>query len=218
MSEASERFRGTHAYLVGDSENPNRLYLVRHGEVASVGRLYGQIDVALSERGREQSRALIGRLRSYTIDAVYSSDLQRALWAAELIAADRGLTVNVRRELRERMFGAWQGKTWEEIRAMSPDLLERYRRDFLSVVPPGGGETYEDVRKRVLPVVREMVGDGEGRHVLAVCHAGVIRVILAEALGMPLANIFRIILDPASLSIIEYHPNGRQVVRLINGR
>jgi len=218
VSEASEQFRATYGHLVGNSENPNRLLLIRHGEVTMVGRPYGQLDVPLSEEGREQSRTLVERLRPYRIDAVYSSDLARARWAAELIAADRGLRVEVRRELRERRFGDWQGKTWDEIKAAWPDLFERYRNDFLSVAAPGGGETYLQVRDRVMPLVGEMVGDGEGRQVAAVAHAGLMRVILAEALGMPLANLFRIWLDPASLSIVEYHPNGRQVVRLINGK
>jgi len=217
LSEANERFRGTYGYLVGDSPNPNRLFLVRHGEVEMVGRLYGQMDVALSERGRRQSLELVERLRPYPLDAVYSSDLGRALFAAELVAADRGLEVRVRPALRERFFGDWQGKTWDEIEAISPELFQSYKRDFLSVHPPGGGETYREVRERVLPVVEEMVGAGEGRNVLAVAHAGVIRVILAEALGMPLRNLFRIALDPVGLSLVEYHPNGRKVVRLVNG-
>ena len=217
MNETGERFRGTYGYLVGDSETPNRLLLVRHGEVEMAGRLYGQMDVALSERGREQSRALVERLRPHRIDAVYSSDLERARWAAGLIAEDRGLTVQVRPGLRERFFGAWQGKTWEEIRATSPEPFERYMRDFTSIVPPGDGETYDKVRARVLPIVREMVGQGDGRQVVAIVHAGVIRVILAEALGMPLQNLFHIYIDPGGVSVIEYHPNGRQVVRLVNG-
>jgi broad specificity phosphatase PhoE len=186
--------------------------------VETTGSLYGQIDVPLSERGRAQSRELVQRLRPYRIDAVYASDLERSRWAAELIAADRGLGVEVRPTLRERMFGDWQGKSWDEIGAMSPDLLERYKRDFLSVRPPGGGETYRDVRDRVMPLIGEIVETAEeGHHFAIVAHAGVNRVILAEALGMPLANMFRIYLDPISLNIVDFHPNGRQVVRLVNG-
>jgi alpha-ribazole phosphatase len=202
---------------VGDSEKPNRLLLARHGEVTTVGQLYGQLDVPLSDRGREQSVALRERLRAYRLDAVYASDLERTRWAADLIAHERGLVVHERAALRERMFGDWQGKTWEEIQEMSPVEYEAYRRDFLTAVVPGGGETYVNVRDRVMPVVHEMVGEGEGRHVLLIGHAGVLRVILAEALGMPLRNIFRIELDYTNLSIIDFHPNGRQVVKVING-
>ena len=217
MNDASARFQGTYGYLVGDSEHPSRLFLARHGEVATVGVLYGQMDVPLSERGRTQSLALAERLRPYRLDAIYASDLERARWGAEQIAADRGLIVQIRPALRERMFGAWQGKTWAEIQALSPEHYEAYRRDFLTATIPGGGETYVDVRDRVMPVVEEMTGGGDGRHALLIAHAGVLRVILAETLGMPLRHIFRIELDYMNLSIIDAHPNGRRVVKMING-
>lgn len=213
----SESFRGTYSYIIGDSETPNRLLLVRHGEVTTVGQLYGQLDVPLSERGLEQSRGLVDRLREYKIDAVICSDLQRVRYPAELVAGDRGLEVDVRLELRERMFGEWQGLTWDEIAQDSPEAFQQYMDDFLTAKIPGDGESYFQVRDRVMPVIQESMNGGEGRTVLMIGHAGVIRVILAEALEMSLRNIFRVTLDYVGLSIVEYHPNGRQTVRLING-
>ena len=86
-----------------------QLILVRHGETAwNTKRLVqGQGDPPLSAEGKKQVEMLSERFRTYPVNAIYSSDLKRALQTAEKIAAVTGLSVNPSRDIRELCFGDW---------------------------------------------------------------------------------------------------------------
>src|SRR5690606_1687766 len=88
-------------------KTPTHLYLIRHGEPDECHKdcYYGQLDVELGEKGRAQSRAVAERLASVPFSAIYSSDLQRATYLAELLAEPRGLPVRQLAVFRERNMG-----------------------------------------------------------------------------------------------------------------
>jgi broad specificity phosphatase PhoE len=88
-----------------------RVYLVRHGETEwnATRKVQGHSDVSLSEKGREQARLLSKRLASEKFDCFYSSDLDRAVETARILAAPHNLDVNVTSDLRELNFGTWEG-------------------------------------------------------------------------------------------------------------
>src|SRR5215510_13724071 len=92
--------------------SPLRLYLIRHGEIesAAIGKLIGQTDVALSARGEGQAHFLAKKLSTHRLDALYSSDLQRACRTAEIIAEQNQAWVQPSAVWREINMGAWEGR------------------------------------------------------------------------------------------------------------
>ena len=117
------------------------LYVVRHGEPALRGVMLGRTDPPLSEAGREQMRHV--RL---SVRTVFSSPLKRALESAELLAG--GAEIVVLENLSEIALGAWDGKTWDEIEAMYPELSRSKLEHWTAVTPPDG-EPWSDFERRV---------------------------------------------------------------------
>jgi broad specificity phosphatase PhoE len=195
-----------------------RVYLMRHGEVANGGekRYNGHIDVDITEKGVEQMRRLAGLLQEKPVKAVYSSDLIRSVKGARIISERLGLIHTTVRELRERSVGKWEGLTAEEIRQRYPEEFAAWRSDLLNYRPPEG-ECLQDVRDRILPEYQKIVSRHPGEEIAMLLHGGVNRVILAEALGLPPVNLFRIDQAFGALNIIDHYLDGMTVVKLLNG-
>jgi len=195
-----------------------RVYLMRHGEVANGGekRYNGHIDVDITATGVEQMHRLAGMLTEKSISAVYSSDLIRSLKGAEIISTRVGAVNTPLRELRERSVGIWEGLTADEIRQRYPEEYRAWRADLLNYRPPAG-ECLIDVKERVLPVFKRLVASHPDQEIGMLLHGGVNRVILADALGMDMMNLFRIDQAFGALNIIDYHEDGIAVVNLVNG-
>jgi broad specificity phosphatase PhoE len=143
------------------------LLLARHGETDwnREGRWQGWADPPLNDTGRAQARTLAEQLRATPFDAVYSSDLRRALETAEILAAPHGVPVGVDRDLREIDVGSWSGLTRAEIAERFPD---GQRPD---------GETHEQQAVRVRRAVTRIARDHPGGRILVVGHGGTIRSI-----------------------------------------
>jgi broad specificity phosphatase PhoE len=192
-----------------------RVVLMRHAAVAEAGSFLGQRDVALSAVGRRQLRSLGRRLSKYEIQAIYSSDLQRARSTAVAAARRLGLDVEIRKGLREMCFGNWEGLSWRQIVRRFPGLARRWQQRFPYQVVLGA-ERFEQFLRRVRRVLRDIVSRNIGRCVLVVSHAGVIRAALASALGIPARNAFRLAQDWCAVNVVEYFDKGA-MVRCING-
>jgi len=197
---------------------PTKVYLMRHGEVANGGekRYNGHIDVDITGNGVQQMHRLAGLLEGKNISAVYSSDLLRSTKGADIIAQRIGKSYTPLRELRERSVGAWEGLTAEEIKARFPAEYLLWRADLLNYRPPGG-ECLLDVKDRILPVFRNLVSSHPDQEIAMLLHGGVNRVILADALGLDMMNLFRVDQAYGALNIIDYFDDGMAVVRLLNG-
>jgi broad specificity phosphatase PhoE len=191
---------------------------MRHGEVANGGerRYNGHIDVDITGNGVEQMHRLAGLLEGKNVAAVYSSDLIRSTKGADIISRRIGISFIPLRELRERSVGAWEGLTAEEIKAHFPDEYLLWRHDLLNYRPPGG-ECLHDVKDRILPVYRNLVAKHPDQEIALLLHGGVNRVILADALGLDMMNLFRIDQAFGALNIIDYFDDGMAVVELMNG-
>jgi len=194
------------------------VYLARHGEVlhAVEGRFFGHTDVALAPAGLAQARALAERLGAEPIEAVYASDLLRAQQSAAPLAAARGLGAVVVPPLREMAMGRWEGLTFAEIRAREPEMCDRWLADPVTVPFPDG-ESLTDLRARAVPALRTLVARHAGRRIAVIAHGGTNRVILGEALGLPLGNVLRLAQDYAAWSLIEYRGDAA-VVHAVNQR
>jgi probable phosphoglycerate mutase len=163
------------------------LVLVRHGETAwnREGRFQGHTDIALSEIGRGQARALRTRLEAshpHLYDdaqtAVMTSDLRRAQETAELAFGMAGRTLYVRRELREFCYGSFEGLTRREIDERFPGAMAAWLHGDPEFAVDGG-ESRAEVHARVHGAVRGFLADVPHRHVVIVAHGGVMRQLLA---------------------------------------
>lgn len=194
-----------------------RLFLVRHGELvtSSEWRYVGHRDVPLSDEGRVQMRDLAARLQDVPIDAVYCSDLGRAVESARLLVDGRGLVPAACPEFREIDIGRWEGLTLEEILDRFPDEFGARSRDIASY-RIAGGESFADVCARALPRLERLLAEHAGGSVLLVAHGGLNRVVLCEALGLGLDSVIKIEQSYACLNIIDYFDGG-PVVQLMNG-
>jgi alpha-ribazole phosphatase/probable phosphoglycerate mutase len=200
------------------ASSPTRLYLMRHGQVQGheEKRYNGQGEVPLTPVGIRQFEVLAERLRPLPLTAVYSSDLTRCREGARRIASEHGLTPVTTPELREICMGEWEGTTWAELQARDPRGWQARLADPLHFRVPGG-ENLLDVVARIRPVLARIVRDHPGEAVAMVAHGGVNRLILLDALGAPLDRLFRLEQDFGCLNIVDLHPDGTRLVRLVNG-
>jgi alpha-ribazole phosphatase len=186
-----------------------RMILLRHGEpeASARGRCYGELDVGLSPEGRAQA----SRIRLDPVDIVYSSPRQRALETARIVCP---LPPTVEPALREIDFGRFEGLTYDEAAALEPALYETWMARPTEVTFPGG-ESWPLVRDRVRQFAARVRRQHEGQSVLIVAHGGPLRALLAEALGLPDAHIFRIDQSFAGISVIDWYGD-TPLVRRVN--
>lgn len=211
-----------------------RILAIRHGETPwNVDtRIQGQLDIGLNDTGRWQAERAAQALAQENIAAIYSSDLQRALDTAQAIAdavdshqapSDGAhthgtsppgpLQVRTHRDLRERHFGHFQGKTWAEIETTWPDeaRLWRQRDPHWS---PREGESLLQLRERIARCVDELARHHLGEQIVLVAHGGVMDVLYRLATGQSTqaprtwhlgnAAINRLLWTPQGLSLIGW--------------
>lgn len=167
------------------------ILLARHGESDwnRSKRWQGFADRPLTDLGRRQAFELAARLDQTELNAVYSSDLQRARETAEIVARTKGLTVETVTDLREVDVGSWSGLTRAEAEARFP---EEYRRWLQGGEGWKDGETYDELGKRVIRAIQRIAQAHDGQRVLVVAHGGTIRAIHAAALGVDVHTYRRI--------------------------
>jgi alpha-ribazole phosphatase len=194
------------------------LWLLRHPEpeASARGRCYGSLDVALSPDGIRQARSVAGRLAQEIFTAIYTSPRQRCTQAAQILAAGRTCPVETMAALRELDFGEFEGRTYDEIAATYPDLYQQWMERPTETQFPGG-ESLLDMRTRVIAATRELRSRHTGQSIALVTHGGVIRIILADSLGVDTANIFRIGQRYGAINAIRYFDQ-TPMVDLVNAQ
>jgi len=190
--------------------------LVRHGETPlSVERRFsGSGDPDLSERGLAQARATADRLASMNVDVVVTSPRSRARATAEAIADALGGELVVDDAIAETDFGEWEGYTFGEIRERWPNEMSAWLASP-DVAPPGG-ESFTATFARVEKWRQRLVAERAEQTFVVVSHVTPIKALLRSALDAPPNALFRIHLDPASVSTIDWYADGAGVVRLVN--
>jgi broad specificity phosphatase PhoE len=196
-----------------------RLYLVRHGETLANReyRYIGTRDDPLNSHGETQTIQLAEALSGFPIEAVYSSPLQRTYHTALPIATRRNLEVQRVDDLRECDFGIWEGMSRAEVLERSPEDSQRLREwEHNTSVAPPGGESFEALQQRVVTAVEHLAQAHPDQAIVLVSHVGPIKVLLGAALGAPLSSAFRIFLDPATISVVDWRDAAYATVRLVN--
>jgi probable phosphoglycerate mutase len=192
-----------------------RFVLVRHGstEHSAAGRLSGRNGLPLNEVGRAQAASLAARAFD-GIRALVSSPLPRAVQTAESIAAAQGMAVEVVDGFTETDFGVWEGLTIKEALEADAALVGKWH-DSPDVAPPGG-ESFTEVGVRVALARDSLIARYPDSSVIVVTHVTPIKLLVCSALDAPSAALFRLHLDTASVSIIDYFADGNVSVRLVN--
>lgn len=205
MKEASEFIR---EYL---KSAPSSKYL---SYLKDIHATTGDCDKAEKRESTESVSALQG-IMPPGLEAVYTSDLSRAVRSAQVIAEPFGLLPVETPDFRERNFGVWEGMAFTEIKEKYPKEFESWANNPLKYSPIGGESTAR-VKDRVLPSLTRILGRHKGKNIAVVAHGGVNRIILCHFLGIPLENIFRIEQGYAAVNIIEFWGK-YPVVKLLNG-
>ena len=194
----------------------SRLFLVRHGitEFNSTRRFAGHSDVELSAAGYSQVERLRDRLADEKIDAVYSSDLKRAISTAEVISSKHEVEILSCSELREINYGDAEGLTFEELGYRHPELAESITNFSLELSFPGG-ESFKEFIARTCQFLDRLNEHAREETILIVSHGGALRTLVCALLGIDQSHWRKFRFDNASLSIVETHPRGA-IISLLN--
>ncbi len=191
--------------------------LLRHGRTTANagGVLAGWTPgVQLDDRGQEQARGVAARLAPVPLAAVVSSPLERCRQTAEAVVADRELTVQTDDRLGEARYGDWTGRPIKEL-VKEPLWKVVQQHPSAAVFPGPEGEGLAQTQVRAVAAVREWNAKlGAGAVWLACSHGDVIKAIVADALGLHLDLFQRIVVDPASISVITYTETRPFVIRV----
>jgi alpha-ribazole phosphatase len=182
-----------------------RLDLLRHGETELGGGLRGSLDDALTEKGWAQMRAAV--VAGGPWDRLVSSPLQRcARFAAEL-GEQLNLPVQLDKDLQELHFGAWEGQSAAALMETDAEALGRFWADPYAFTPPQG-EPVSAFAARVLGAVARLQQACAGERVLLISHGGVMRLLLAQARGLPREQLLNVEVAHASLFALTVAADG----------
>lgn len=183
--------------------------LMRHGEPVGGRKYRGQMNDPLSDKGWAQMREAVGDHCPWQI--VVSSPLLRCAEFSRELAGRHQLPLVIDHRLTELGFGAWEGRTADELIAENPDILMKFRSDPITHAPPGA-EPLAAFQRRILAAWDVMIETHRGKNVLVVTHAGVIRMLVAHVLNIPLTHVFRLQVFSASISRIRVEQDGGQIL------
>lgn len=189
-------------------------FLIRHASCAGLGQtLWGRTPgVCLNETGKTEAQRLAERLRGITLQAIYSSPLERALETAETIARIMKLEVNRNSAFNEVDFGHWTGKSFETL--SSDERWQRFNSDRSTTRIPGG-ESFLEVQTRIVTDLERISAQRKHERVAIVSHADVIKAAVGYFTATPIDLLQRIEISPCSVSIVAID-NGTARLLTIN--
>ena len=189
--------------------------LIRHGMTDAVGTVMtGRAPgLLLNGAGVQHVATLPQRLAAVPIDAVFASPLERTVATAQVLAAARGLEVQLEPRITEIDYGAWTGRRYA---AMAADPTWQLYNSVRSVSRPPDGELLLDVQQRAVTALLDMHARHPGQTVAVVSHGDVLRAILQYFLGMPIDFVLRLELSPGRISVLQIGAGTPRVLQ-VNG-
>ena len=172
------------------------LDLLRHGETTSGGGFRGRLDDELTETGWQQLRQAVALGGAW--QRIVSSPLKRCAHFAIELAERQKLALEFEPAFAELDFGEWEGRTAAQLMVDQSDELGRFWNDPYGFTPPGG-EPLLDFEARVLTALERLADRCEGERVLLITHGGVMRLLLAEARGLPRERLLQVEVGHGSL-------------------
>jgi alpha-ribazole phosphatase len=188
-----------------------QLDLLRHGETELGGGLRGSLDDALTETGWAQMRAAVPSQGPW--DRLVSSPLQRCARFAHELGERLALPVTLEKDLQELHFGAWEGQSAAELMKTDAQALGLFWADPYSFTPPEG-EPVAEFSARVLAAVARLQVAYAGERVLLISHGGVMRLLLAQARGLPREQLLGVEVGYGALFSLSVDADGvlREVI------
>lgn len=191
-----------------------RIIAIRHGETSwnVDARIQGHLDIPLNDIGLWQAQRAGAALAGESLDAIYSSDLQRALVTAQAISHSTQCPVRPDTGLRERCFGSFEGRTFQDIEAENPEQALRWRKRDPDFVPEGGGESLNMLRGRIQHTVDRLAAQYLGGQIALVAHGGVMDILyrLATRQGLQAPRTWE--LGNAAINRLLWTPEGLTLV------
>lgn len=178
-----------------------RIYLLRHGEIDSLGKMIGQTDLPLNTRGREQYQAIANFLSKKAISALYHSPLRRCAEGAQIIGNSCNTPPQAEPLLSEINLGLWDGMKKSDIQQRYPQGFTERAHDWAGFRPPQG-ESFSDLQQRAWQGIEKCINHQQ-QNIAIISHAGVNRCLLATILGKPLADLFSIKQDYGCINTLE---------------
>lgn len=176
-------------------------FLIRHASCNGLGQtLWGRTSgICLNENGEMQAQRLADRFQNMTLDAIYSSPLERALQTAEVLARKMKLEVKQSAAANEINFGDWTGKSFDELSSQ-----ERWRRfnSHRSMTTIPGGESFLEVQNRIVKEIDTLALQHGNARIAIVSHADVIRAAVAYFSATPIDLMQRFEISPCSVSVV----------------
>ncbi|MFZ1400625.1 MAG: MSMEG_4193 family putative phosphomutase [Candidatus Promineifilaceae bacterium] len=193
------------------------ILLVRHGENDWVKkhRLAGWIEgIHLNENGRLQAAAAAERISRLPVKALYSSPVLRCRETAEYIATSQNLPITTLEAVGEVRYGQWEGKKIKKLAKKKEWFTVQF---FPSRMKFPGGEALRQVQARGIEALEALAEQHDEKDtVVVVSHADLIKLVLAHYLGVHIDLFQRIVISPASVSVLHLAPNGLVRVGRIN--
>jgi probable phosphomutase (TIGR03848 family) len=191
------------------------LLLVRHATTPATGKRLGgwTPGVHLDEAGERQAAATAERLAHLPVTAVYASPLERTQETAKVIARAHGLRVRTRKDLGEVDYGEWTDRPLGQLRRRKQWAVVQATPSRMTFP---GGESIRGAQARAVDATEELAEAHPGETVVAVSHADIIKAVLAHHLGMPLDSFQRLVVAPASVSVVHLPRGGHPLVTTIN--
>ena len=192
-----------------------RLLLIRHAPTPDTGkRLTGRLPgVSLGGDGRRLAEDLAERLSDVELSAVYASPIERTWETAEIVARPHGLSPVREDGLIEVDFGDWSGRTFKQLTRLK--LWQTVKTTPSRVTFPGG-ESMADMQRRGVATCERLAAAAPKRTLALVSHADVIKAIISHYLGQPFDPFQRIVISPASVSVIDLPTDGPPAVVAVN--
>lgn len=182
------------------------LDLLRHGETELGGGLRGSLDDALTATGWAQMRTAV--LQQGPWDRLVSSPLQRCARFAEELGERLNLPVSLEPDLQELHFGAWEGQSAAALMETDAEGLGLFWADPYGFTPPDG-EPVSDFSHRVLGAVVRLHQAYAGQRVLLISHGGVMRLLLAQARGLPREQLLNVEVGHGGLFRLQVTAGGQ---------
>ena len=192
-----------------------RIVAIRHGETAwnAAHRLQGHMNIPLNDQGRAQARAAAQALTDdgsdgSAIAAVYASDLARAFETGRAVAEASHAPITAVRDLRERSFGDWEGRSYADLSVEFPDQAERWRKRDPEWSPPGAAENLLQFRERISRTVQDLAARHLGDQIVIVTHGGVLDALYRLAAGLDIQAPRTWQLGNAAINRLLWTPEG----------
>ncbi|MEO2105408.1 MAG: histidine phosphatase family protein [Actinomycetota bacterium] len=190
------------------------VHLIRHAVTAATGtRLGGRTDAPLSEKGRHQAEATRDHLAAVDYHAIYASPLPRTTETAEIIAKPHRKKVRAAEGMIEVDYGRW---TDRPLKPLFKNKLWPVIQQTPSLVTFPDGESIRAAQERAVTAIEQIATRHDKRTVAVVSHADIIKAVVAFYVGMPLDTFQRLVISPASVTVLTTGRGARPTLHSFN--